>query len=245
MHHLAQPAGLPHQRRSQVAGLQAGRCRPATAVRSRAYRPAHRRAAQSTQLRLDAGSAASARGHGSVEFREAEKDCRTECRRQAEARRRAGSGPPLGRQAHASAAQSRPEVSAVRHSSAGTAAVLAGEAERDRRAASSTPRAVRRYDDAEWEVPRAPGDARGRLSPARRRAWTGRRLQRPSRATPQQRGPDDGVRDGVGARRSDHGEGEDAEAEGQRAAVKRQLELNPGDNWLPTVFLRILLRPWG
>jgi hypothetical protein len=83
----------------------------------------------------------------------------------------------------------------VRHAPAGMAAVLAGKAEQNRRAAASTPRTVRRYDDAEWEVPRARGDACGRLSPARRRAWPGRRLQHRFRATPQQRGPDDGVRD--------------------------------------------------
>jgi hypothetical protein len=71
------------------------------------------------------------------------------CRWQAEARERAESGPPLGRQAEASAAQSRLEVAAVRNAPSGTAAVLAGKAEQNRRAAASTPRTVRRYDDAE------------------------------------------------------------------------------------------------
>jgi len=65
--------------------------------------------------------------HGSVEFREAEKARRAECRRQAKARFRTGAGPPPGRQAEASAAQSLPEVAVLRHTLTGMAAVLAGE----------------------------------------------------------------------------------------------------------------------
>ena len=64
---------------------------------------------------------------GSAEFREAEKDRRAECRRQAKARLRTGASPPLGRQAGPPAAQSLPEVAALRHTLTGMAAVLAGE----------------------------------------------------------------------------------------------------------------------
>lgn len=65
--------------------------------------------------------------HGSVKFREAEKDRRAECRRQAKTRLRTGAGPPLGRQAEPSVAQSLPEVAALRNTVTGMAAVLAGE----------------------------------------------------------------------------------------------------------------------
>lgn len=67
------------------------------------------------------------RYHGDGAFREAEKSRRSECRRQAKARLRTGSGPPPTRPASAAAADRVPELAALRHTLTGMAAVLAGE----------------------------------------------------------------------------------------------------------------------